>query len=81
MQPEREHVISPTVGQVERDAASDVCPEAHVADGAQADVEEGDGAHSQVQHQEEAVRLLHLVLQRKHLAEHTGLNSEIVLSL
>lgn len=66
------HVISPTVGQVEGDAGSDVCAKAHVADGSQADVEEGDRAHSQVQHQEEALWLLHLVLQRKNLAEQTG---------
>lgn len=65
-------VFSPTVGQVQSDAASDVCTEAHVADDAQAGVEEGDGAHSQVQHQEEALWLLHLVLQWENLAEHTG---------
>lgn len=66
------HVLSPTVGQVESDAAADVCAKAHVADGSQADVEEGDGAHPQVEHQQEALRLLHLVLQRKNLAEQTG---------
>lgn len=65
------HVVSPTVGQVESDAAADVCAKAHVADGSQADVEEGDGAHSQVEHQQEALRLLHLVLQWKNLAEQT----------
>lgn len=59
----------PTVGQVERDAASDVGTEAHVSHGSQADVEQGHRAHSQVQHQQEAFGLLHLVLQGKNLPE------------
>lgn len=72
LQRRRVQVLSPTVGQVESDAASDVCTKAHVADGSQADVEEGDGAHSQVEHQQEALWCLHLVLQWKNLAEQTG---------
>lgn len=40
---------------------------AHIADGAQADVEEGDDAHAHVQNHGEALRSLHLVLQRKNL--------------
>lgn len=73
LQRQRVHGVSPTVGQVEGDAALDVCTKAYVADGSQADVEEGDDAHSQVQHQEEALWLLHLVLQRENLAEQTDL--------
>jgi len=57
----------PAVGQVERDAASDVLSEAHVPDGAEADVEEGDDAHPHIQDGDELLRPLHLVLQGKHL--------------
>lgn len=65
-------MLLPTVGQVESDAAPDVCTKAHVSDGSQGDVEDGDGAHSQVQHKEEALWLLHLVLQWKNLPHQTG---------
>lgn len=61
----------PTVWQVEGDAASYVLSEAHVSDGAEADVEEGDDAHPQVQDQGEALRPLHLVLQGKNLSKDT----------
>lgn len=65
-------VILPAVGQVESDAAPDVGAEAHVAHGPQADVEQGHRAHPQVQHTQEAFRLLHLVLQGKDLPRRTG---------
>lgn len=57
----------PAVWQVQSDAAADVFPEAQVADGAQADVEESDDAHTQVHHLGELLRLLHFVFQRKDL--------------
>lgn len=59
--------VSPAVGQIEGDAAADGGAEAHVPDGAQADIEEGDDAHPQVEHADEALRSLHLVLQGENL--------------
>lgn len=61
------HVILPAVGQVEGDAAANVGAKAYIADGAQADVEEGDDAHSQVKDQGETLWPVHLVLQREDL--------------
>lgn len=63
---ELHQLVRPAVGQVERDAASDVLAEAQIPDGAQADVEERDDGHSHVKHQREPLRTLHLVLQRQH---------------
>lgn len=63
-------VSSPAVGQVQSDAPSYVRSEAHVANGSQADVEEGDDAHPQIQNQRETLRPLHLVLQGKNLSTH-----------
>lgn len=40
---------------------------AHISNGTQADVEEGDDAHPQIQNGDETLRPLHLVLQRKNL--------------
>lgn len=58
---------SPAAGQVEGDAPADGIAKAHVADSAQADVEERHDEHAQVEHGVEVLRLLHLVLQRKDL--------------
>lgn len=60
-------VFLPAVWQVESDAASYSISKAHVSDGAEADVEEGDDAHPQIQNGHETLRPLHLVLQGKNL--------------
>lgn len=58
---------SPAVGQVQGDAPADVLAEAHVAHGAQADVEEADYGHAHVQDQGEPLGVLHLILQGQNL--------------
>lgn len=60
-------VVLPAVWQVESDAPTYVLSKAHVADGAEADVEEGDNAHAQIENQGERLRPMHLVFQRKNL--------------
>lgn len=60
-------VILPAVRQVESDAPANVVSKAQISNGTQADVEEGDDAHPQIQHGDEGLRPLHLVLQRKNL--------------
>lgn len=60
-------VILPAVWQVESDAPSYVLSKAHISYGAEADVEEGDDAHPQIQNRDESLRPLHLVLQGKNL--------------
>lgn len=60
-------VILPAVWQVESDAPSYVLSKAHISYGTEADVEERDDAHPQIQNRDESLRLLHLVLQGKNL--------------
>lgn len=60
-------VILPAVRQVESDAASYVLTKAQVPNGAEANVEEADDAHTHVQDHSETLRFLHLVLQGKNL--------------
>lgn len=63
-------VILPAVWQVESDAPSYVLSKAHISYGTEADVEEGDDAHPQIQNPRETLRPLHLVLQGKNLPTH-----------
>jgi len=60
-------VYSPAVWQIESDAPTYMLPKAHVAYSTEADVEEGDDAHPQVQNQVETLSPVHFILQRKHL--------------
>lgn len=64
----KDDVILPTVWQVESDAPPYVLSKADVPYSAQADVEEGDDAHPQIQNRRELLRPLHLILQRKDLS-------------
>ena len=70
----------PAVGQVECDATTYVLTKAHISNSTEADVEEGDDAHSQIQNQGETLRPLHLVLQRKNLPTHRDKNTTRLLT-
>lgn len=76
----------PAVWQVQSDAATDMFSETQVANGAQADVEDGDDAHTQIHHLGELLRLLHLIFQGKDLPEaqtrtEMSENQDVIVSL
>lgn len=57
----------PAVGQVEGDAGLGVWSKLHVAQCPQADVEDDDKGHPQVQNKRKPLWLLHLVFERQNL--------------
>lgn len=67
--PSAPHRDSPAVGQVERYAGLNVCPETQVPQDAQADVQDGDNRHPHIEDDWELLRFLHPVFQWQHLGE------------
>lgn len=57
----------PAIGQVEGDAGLGVRPKLHVAQCPQADVEDDDKGHPQVQNKRKLLWMLHLVSERQNL--------------
>lgn len=57
----------PAIGQVEGDAGLGVGPKLHVAQCPQADVEDDDNGHPQVQNKRKLLWMLHLIFERQNL--------------
>lgn len=71
----------PAIGQVEGDAGLGVGPKLHVAQCSQADVEDDDKGHPQVQNKRKLLWMLHLIFERQNLKVKEVEKEEVVRSV